>query len=101
MSKLLESKSNTTVRISQTESSKPKTIPKGATILSKDTRIETEEIENGYLIIRTEDIRWKMKEEDSSEYSYITKKYYSKDDPLTVTTKDKALADLFEEENGE
>lgn len=93
-------KVSTSVRISQNTSEKQnKPIPKGAMILSKETRIDTEQIENGFIVSKTWDIRWKMKEEDSSEYTYITKKFYSKDDPLTVSTTDKALADLFEDDD--
>lgn len=74
-----------------------RTVPKGATILKRDTRVEVEEIENGFLIVKNEDIKYTMKPDNPSDYNYayITKKYYSKTDPVVLKTKDKSLADVF------
>lgn len=69
--------------------------PAGAKILSKTVRTETEKIENGYIISKSFDIRYKLKGESGSEYAYYTKKWYSKEDPLTITLDDKTLADEF------
>lgn len=74
-----------------------KPIPKGAEILSSNTTTDVEVIENGYLITRRTEIKYKAKGADYSDWTYETKKWYSKEDPLTITTKDKALADAFSE----
>lgn len=74
-----------------------KEIPKGAKIIKKETpRVEVEEIENGFLITRTQEIRYKVGE--NSDYMYMCKKWYTKTDPLTINVKDKELADLFDNE---
>lgn len=74
-----------------------KPIPKGAQILSQNTTTDVEVIENGYLITKRTETKYKMKPDGYTDWSYETKKWYSKEDPLTITTKDKALADAFSE----
>lgn len=70
-----------------------KSIPKGAKIIDKTVRTETEEIENGYLISKNFDITY---EKDGNRgYSYYTKKWFSKTDPLEIKLTDKSLADEF------
>ena len=58
------------------------TIPKGAKILSKDVSITVEEIENGFLICKSTEVKYEY--EKRTDYSYHTKKYYSKDNPLNI-----------------
>jgi hypothetical protein len=79
------------------KNSKP---PKGAIIIEETTRTETEEIENGWLVIKTCDGRYRPK--DASEDSYAewfsySQKWYSKEDPLEITVKDKSVAEAFNE----
>lgn len=74
-----------------------KPIPSGAQILSTNTTTDVEQIENGYLITKRTETKWKAKGADYSDWTYDTKKWYSKTDPLTINVKDKALADAFEE----
>ncbi len=73
-------------------------IPKGSTIESKEVRVNVEEIENGFLICKTIDIRYTPKGATCSEYKYCTKKYFSKENPIEIETKDKALADMFDDD---
>lgn len=74
-----------------------KPIPPGATILSTNVTTDVEEIENGYLITKRSETKYKAKGNDYSDWHYETKKWYSEDDPLTITTDDKSLADAFKE----
>jgi len=74
-------------------------IPKGVTILSKDVSITVEEIENGFLICKSIDIKYQKKDKDYTDYSYVTKKYFAKENPLEIDMEkisDKTLADNFE-----
>lgn len=71
-----------------------KKLPKGAKILSKDTRISVEEIENGYIICKNTDVKYQLGKENN--YEYITKKWFSKENPLKALEGKKSLADEFE-----
>lgn len=57
-------------------------LPKGATIISKQANTRIEEIENGFLIRKTYDIKYKTGEETS--YEYYSKTWYVKDNPVTI-----------------
>lgn len=72
-------------------------LPEGAEIIKKDVSLTVEEIENGYLIVKSYDIRYKLK--DTIHYEYVTKKWYTKNNPMTIdlkAVKEKPLADKFE-----
>lgn len=88
---------STTVRTS-TEKQQQKSVPKDAKIISKTIRTETEEIENGFIISKNYDVTYKEKGSEGSSYAYFSKKWYSKEDPLTITLNDKALADAFDDD---
>lgn len=75
------------------ESSKGKGIPEGAEILKKDTRVSVEEIENGFIVCKTSDIKYQI--EERTDWAYITKKYYSKKNPLEIKINNKSLSDDF------
>lgn len=92
---MAEVKSTTIKRDIKKEEVKP--IPKGAEILSSNVTTDTEQIENGFLTTRRVETKWKAKGSDYSDWTYETKKWYSEEDPLTITTTDKALADAFKE----
>lgn len=79
------------------EEDKRNSLPAGATILKKDVNISVEEVENGFIISKSFDIRFQPKGSDHSDYLYYTKKWYSEDNPLSIETEDKSLADLFDE----
>lgn len=69
-------------------------IPKGAKILAKDTRISVEEIENGFLICKTMEVKYEY--DRRTDYSYITKKYFSKENPLEIDLDNISLADKID-----
>ena len=74
-------------------------IPKDVKILSKEVSITVEEIENGFLICKSTDIKYQKKDKDYTDYSYVTKKYFAKENPLEIDMEkisDKTLADNFE-----
>jgi len=68
-------------------------LPKGAKILKKSVRVSVEEIENGFLICKSYDVNYQVK--DQKDYMYFTKKIFSETNPLKIE-EDKMLADLFE-----
>lgn len=70
--------------------------PAGSKIVDETVRIETEEIENGWLISKVFDGRYKEKGSDDTQYYYYTKKWYSKTDPLEIKLADSSLADEFD-----
>lgn len=76
-------------------------MPKGSKVLSRNTRIEVEEIENGFLISKCYDIKYEYPtgedKEIRTDYLYYTKKWFSKTDPLEIKIDEKSLADSFEE----
>jgi hypothetical protein len=75
-----------------------KELPKGAIIVEEcPPEVTIEKIENGYLTVKNQTIKYKMKASDSyCEYCYTCKKWYSENDPISIETDDKELADLFE-----
>lgn len=87
-------KVSTTVTDKAVESKEP---PKGATITNKTITTTTEQIENGFLVCKNYDISWTMGKNGNSGYSYYSKKWYTKTDPLEVKLTDKSLADAFDE----
>lgn len=80
-------------KISKKENSK---VPAGAKILSTETYIDVEEIENGFLITKRKEIRYK--DNTGTNWTSEVTKYYSKTDVVEVKTKDKSLAEIFENE---
>lgn len=66
-------------------------LPKGAKILSKDVSVTVEEIENGYLVCKSTEVKYEY--EKRTDYSYNTKKYYSKENPLDINLDNLSLAD--------
>lgn len=71
-----------------------KEVPKGATIVSKETRVSVEEIENGFLITKTTDISYTLGKHN--DYLYLNKKYFSKDNPLEIDLSNLSLADKID-----
>lgn len=70
-------------------------IPKGVKILSKDVSVTVEEIENGYLVSKSTEVKYEY--EKKTDYSYNTKKYYSKENPLDINLDNLSLADKIDE----
>lgn len=87
--------SSTTLTTKIKEQKEP---PAGSTITEETVRIETEEIENGWLISKHFEGRYTPKGSTDGYgnwYNY-TKRWFSKTDPLTVKVNDKELADEFD-----
>ena len=70
-------------------------IPKGVKILSKDVSVTVEEIENGYLVSKSTEVKYEY--EKKTDYTYYTKKYYSKKNPLDINLDNLSLADKIDE----
>lgn len=72
------------------------TLPKGAKIIKKDHSVRVEEIENGFIISKSYDIKYQI--EDRNEYEYFTKQWFSKDNPLEINIDDEGedLADKLD-----
>lgn len=80
------------------EKKKDFTLPKGGVIISKEVRLSVEEIENGFLLRKSYDIKWTNAESDDSNYEYFTRTWFSKDNPIQITMPDetKSLADKLD-----
>lgn len=89
--------SNTTTLRKDVKKEVIKPIPAGAAILSSNITTDVEQIENGYLITKRTETKYKEKGKEYSDWHNETKKWYSEEDPLTIKTDDKALADAFKE----
>lgn len=75
------------------EAKKEFKLPKGATIIKKDVTLSVEEIENGFLLRKSYDIKWSNAEGDNN-YEYFTKSWFSEENPITVNMpEEKSLAD--------
>lgn len=68
-------------------------LPPGAVILKKSVSITVEEIENGYIMKKSFDIKYSLGK--NNDYLYYTKKVYSEDNPIQIK-EDKNLADYFD-----
>ena len=75
------------------EKKKNFTLPKGGTIISKEVILNVEEIENGFLLRKSYDIKW-SNAEGNNNYEYFTKSWFSKENPITVNIpEEKSLAE--------
>jgi len=92
--------SKRTVTSTVTMEQKSEKPPASAIIKSQTVRTSTEEIENGWLVTKNYNgYYWKDKSEKEKDsygnYFNYDLKWYSKEDPLTITVNDKSLADAF------
>lgn len=83
------------VTIDKDNATEKKEIPSGAIIINKNEDVRVEQIENGFLITKTSDIKYQTKKGGGTEYAYITRKWFSEEDPLTISSDNKELADVF------
>lgn len=74
------------------KSKESKTLPQGAKILKKRCDISIREIENGYIMRKSYDIKYSLN--DNTDYFYYTEETYYKTDPTAAKEK-MMLADLF------
>lgn len=72
-------------------------IPTGAEILNTQVTVDIEEIENGFIISKRTETKYMAPKKEYADWAYITKKYYSETNPLTINVEDKELADMFDE----
>lgn len=77
------------------ESKRTFALPEGATIVKKSVNISVKEIENGFILRKSYDIKYMVG--DDTQYEYLTKEWYSKDNPLKINMpKEKSLADKLD-----
>ena len=74
-------------------------LPTGAKVVEKTERLSLEEIENGFILCKSVEIRYSKKGKDD-DYGYLSyeRKWFTKTDPLKVDLTDKSLADAFDED---
>lgn len=68
-------------------------IPEGAAIINKHLDTTVEEIENGFLVVKTMEIEYRYN--DEVNYAHMTRKRFTKDNPVKLDKK-VMLADNFE-----
>jgi len=79
------------------ESKKSFQLPEGAEVISESKRITVREIENGFVLNMSCDLKYKRSGEEGTQYEYYTKEWFSKDNPLKITMpKEKSLADKLD-----
>lgn len=74
------------------------TMPSKDSIIKKDFSITVEEIENGFILRKSYDIKYKD-ESGNIQYDYFTKKWFSKDNPMQIDEskmEEETLADKFD-----
>lgn len=92
-----KTKTSSTTRVKmETKDNKP---PAGAKIIEQEITTETEEIENGWLVTKRYNGRYIPKGSDDKYGNYYNydMKWFSKEDPLTITVNDKELAEAFDD----
>ena len=80
------------------ESKQTRTIPVNAQVTKSSYRMNVEEIENGFILSKCYDIEY-ITADGNNDYLYYTKKWYTKDNPMTVTLpkeKDLSLAEKLD-----
>lgn len=88
----------TELRNASFKTKKVQSVPTGAKIVSKETSVEVEEIENGFLINKRTEVTYKMKDQGYNDYMSIQKKYFSTTNPLQMDLeklKPETLVDKF------
>ena len=80
------------------EEQKEFVLPSGAILIKSTENISVRKISNGYILRKSYDIKWKMKEDDSSNYEYYTKEWFTEKNPVTITMPktNKSLADKLD-----
>lgn len=79
------------------EGKKEFVLPEGAVIVKNSHTISVREIENGFVLRKSYDIKYMIG--DESQYEYFTKEWYSKENPLKITLpkeKEKSLAEKLD-----
>ena len=68
-------------------------IPSESKIIKKDIRLEVEEIENGFLLTKSAEVKY-LDKKGEIQWCYPSKKYFCKTNPLKI--EEKSLAEKFE-----
>ena len=71
--------------------------PKGATIKEKNVSTTVDEIENGFIVSKNYSGRYSTDKESDMYFDY-SKKWFAKENPLTINMADVDLAEEFEKE---
>lgn len=84
-----------TIENAEFEGKKQFKLPEGATIIKNSHTVSVREIENGYILRKSYDIKYMVG--DETQYEYFNKEWFSKDNPLKITMpkESKSLADNF------
>lgn len=71
-------------------------LPEGAVIIKNSHTISVREIENGFILRKSYDIKYMVG--DESQYEYYSKEWFSEKNPLTITMPkgEKSLAEKLE-----
>lgn len=72
-------------------------LPEDAEILKKDVSVRVEEIENGFIVSKAYDIKYRLG--DETNYEYYTKRWYTEENPIDIDDDiedELSLADKFE-----
>lgn len=79
----------------RTESKKSFKMPEGAELISQTENITVREVENGFLLSKSYDVKYSKGGEN--HYDYYTREWYSKENPVKITLpKEKSLADKLD-----
>lgn len=68
-------------------------LPEGASVIKKEVRINVKEIENGFILRKSFDIKYTLGE--NTDWLYYTKEVYSEENPIQIK-EDKMLAEYFD-----
>lgn len=74
------------------EGKKQFVLPEGAVIVKNSHTISVREIENGFVLRKSYDIKYMVG--DESQYEYFSKEWYSKDNPLKITLPKESVKSL-------
>ena len=77
------------------EGKKTFSLPEGGTIIKKSCTVSAREIQNGFILRKSWDIKWKPANEGDTQYEYFTEEWYTKENPVKITMPkgEKSLAD--------
>lgn len=72
-------------------------MPPKESIIKKSFNLTIEEIENGFILRKSYDIKYKD-ESGETQYEYFTKKWFSEDNPMQIDESkvEESLADKFD-----
>lgn len=92
----MEALKTKSIESAEFESKKQFALPEGALVTRNSHTISVREIENGFILRKSYDIKYTLG--DDSNYEYFSKEWWSKENPLTITMpkEEKSLADKLD-----